>query len=65
MKQRWVRSETPYSHREAVSQKRRRCEDCRGVIEPGDRYARLSAPPNGELGNERWWTLYVHAECPA
>ena len=49
-----------------TSRKLRKCERCRKYIRPGERYARYSAPPGGELGNVGWWHLTEHVKdgCP-
>lgn len=53
----------PGWHFEAVrvSRRVRRCEDCRGLIEVGERYRRLTLPPSSDFSNDRWWWgIFVH-----
>lgn len=40
-----------------TARKARRCDGCGGVIPAGATYVRHSAPPGGDLGNSRWWTI--------
>lgn len=49
-----------------TSRKTRQCERCHKPITPGERYARHSAPPGGELGNLGWWHIIEHPadQCP-
>lgn len=46
-----------------TTRKTRRCSNCRSTIQPGERYLRHCAAPNGELGNTRWWHLDECASC--
>lgn len=42
------------------------CDECHGVIAPGDRYRDLAASPHhDDLGNEGWWRLKDCAACSA
>jgi hypothetical protein len=36
---------------------------CRRTIEPGERYAYSSLPPDSEFGNEGWWHSRTCATC--
>lgn len=47
------------------SRRHRRCDGCKGEIQPGDRYMEhVAAPdPMGELGNVSWWRLAECAPC--
>lgn len=49
------------------SRRHRRCDGCKGPIEPGERYAEhVAAPdPYGELGNTTWWRLAECSHCCA
>ena len=47
-----------------TSRKARQCETCHKPIGHGERYARHSAPPGGELGNTGWWVIVEHLKCP-
>ncbi len=45
-----------------TSRRHRRCDGCKALITPGERYLEHVAAPDpfGELGNVSWWRL---AEC--
>lgn len=36
---------------------------CARTIQPGERYAHYSLPPNSDMGNEGWWTAKTCAAC--
>lgn len=48
------------------SRRHRRCDGCKGPIEPGERYAEhVAAPDPHDLGNVTWWRLAECSECCA
>jgi hypothetical protein len=49
--------------KERTARKRHRCEDfqCKGWIEPGQRYVDSALTPNdNDIGNLGWWHAKVH-----
>lgn len=52
-----------------TSTRMRRCDseawECCRVIQPGERYLRISFPPGGEFGYYIWWHQDICSSCMA
>jgi hypothetical protein len=52
-----------------TARKPHRCEFCREVIQPGERYVTAALPPDSDIGNRTWMHSASHGEdsdgCPS